>query len=81
VVGADVTIFTTIFQGFGYLLAMGLANLFYYLGPGMERFVVPAFRATYRRWVFRAGLFFSVALPFMVPLVVLIGGCAPDREP
>lgn len=81
VFGADVTIFTTVFQGIGYLLAMGLANLFYYLGPGMERFVAPVHIGTYRRWAFRAGLLFSVALPFVVPLIVLIGGCKPDIEP
>lgn len=81
VVGADVTIFTTIVQGIGYLAAMGIANLFYFLGPGLERFVAPEHRAAYRRWAFRAGLLFSVALPFLVPLMVLIGGCAPDPAP
>ena len=81
VLGADVTVFTTLFQGIGYLLAMGLANLCYYLGPGLERFVAPAHRATYRRWAFRAGLYFSVALPFIVPLVLLVRGCVPTSEP
>lgn len=29
----EITIFTTIFQGIGYLLMIGIANLFYHLGP------------------------------------------------
>jgi hypothetical protein len=75
--GAEVTLFTTLFQGITYLLAMGLANLFYQLGPGLERFVEPSLRPDYRRWAFRAGLAFSVALPFAVPLVILAKGCGP----
>ena len=73
--GVEVTLFTTLFQGIGYLVAMGLANLCYGLGPGLERFVQPTARTDYRKWTFRAGLAFSVALPFAIPLMILIMGC------
>jgi len=79
--GAEVTIFTTVFQGIAYLLTMGVANLCYYLGPVLERFVAPAHRTTYRRLAFRAGLLFSVALPFVVPLLVFVRRCVPFGEP
>jgi hypothetical protein len=77
--GVEVTLVTTLFQGIGYLFAMGLANVCYQLGPGLERFVLPTARPQYRRWAFRAGLAFSVALPFAIPLVILTTGCVPGE--
>ncbi len=77
---AEVTVFTTLFQGVGYLLAMALANVCYGLGPAVERLVPPAFRGRYRRWAFAAGLAFSAALPFCIPLLILTRGCAPSPE-
>jgi hypothetical protein len=71
----EVTVFTILFQGVGYLLAMGLANVCYQLGAGAERLVPHDARGSYRRWAFRAGLGFSVALPFLVPAAVLVLGC------
>lgn len=73
--GVEVTVFTTAFQGVVYLLAMGVANVCYLLGPGVERLVPTSSRARYRRWAFAAGLGFSVALPFLVPLTILLAGC------
>jgi magnesium-transporting ATPase (P-type) len=73
--GVEVTLFTTLFQGIGYLLAMGLANLFYQLGPRLERFVESSSLPVYRAWAFRAGLAFSVALPFAIPIMILVAGC------
>jgi hypothetical protein len=77
--GVEVTLFTTLFQGVGYLFAIGMANVCYFLGPGLERFVEPALRPRYRRWAFRAGLAFSVALPFAIPLLILARGCVPSE--
>jgi hypothetical protein len=37
----EVTIFTMVFQGVGFLLAMGLANLLYFVGPLSERILRP----------------------------------------
>ncbi|SRR6266481_3145677 len=61
----EITIFTTAFQGVGYLFTMALANVCYFLGPLSERIVRPTNTATYRKTAFRLGFWFSVLLPFM----------------
>ncbi len=53
----EITLFTMLFQGIGYLFAMGLANLFYFLGPLGEMLVSLRKRAAYRRVVFSLGVF------------------------
>lgn len=40
-VDIEITLFTTLFQGIGYLIAMGIANLCYLLGPLVETIVNP----------------------------------------
>ena len=77
--GAEITIFTTIFQAIIYLLAMCVANVCYLLGAGLDRFIQFDALPRYRRWAFRAGLAFSVALPFAIPVGVLVEGCARGR--
>src|SRR5262245_16595835 len=71
----EVTIFTLAFQGVGYLLAIGLANLCYNLGPWAERRVAPHHVAAYRKWAFGLGVGFSVLLPFSIPLILAVSGC------
>lgn len=66
----EVTIFTTLFQGIGYLFMMGLANIFYFLGPLSERVIRPRDSERYRRLCFRLGFWFSVLLPFSIPLLL-----------
>jgi hypothetical protein len=66
----EVTLFTTLFQGIGYLLMMGVANLFYYLGPLSERVVRPVEVDRYRRNCYRLGFWFSVLLPFSIPALL-----------
>src|SRR4051812_12447266 len=61
---ADIDLFTTIFQGVGYLFMMGVANLFYSLGPFSERIINPIDVEKYRRITFGLGFWFSVLLPF-----------------
>ena len=73
--GWEMTILTTLFQGFAYLVMIGVANLCYYLGPWSERLVRPANVARYRKIVFRLGFWFSVLLPF-APAVLLFVTCA-----
>jgi hypothetical protein len=68
--GADITIFTTAFQGVCYLLAMGVANIFYYLGPVSERIFKPKNIFIYRVITFNLGFYFSVLLPFSIPVSV-----------
>jgi hypothetical protein len=73
--GVEITIFTTAFQAFGYLLAIALANVCFNLGRWSETLVRPKNVAAFRRRVWRLGLGFSIALPFTIPLVVAISRC------
>ena len=66
----EVTIFTTLFQGIGYLFMMGLANVFYFLGPLSERVIRPRDPQRYRLNCFRLGFWFSVLLPFSIPVLL-----------
>jgi len=68
---AEVTAFTVGFQASGYLVAMAVANVCYFLGPLSERVVKPADLNSYRTVVYNLGLWFSVALPFLVPAVIV----------
>jgi len=70
--GAEITVFTIVFQGILYLLAMGVANVFYFLGPLGERLVLPSQLEAYRRISYRVGFWLSVALPFSVPLLLFV---------
>lgn len=67
-----VTPFTTLFQGVGYLLMMGVANVLYYLGPISERVVRPANIERYRQNCYRLGFWFSVLLPFSIPTLLTV---------
>jgi hypothetical protein len=69
----EITLFTTMFQGCGYLFMMGIANLCYYLGPICEILVKPRNVNRYRAITFHLGLWFSVALPFLVPATLVLG--------
>ena len=62
---------TTLFLGLTYLVAMGLANVAYLLGPTIEGWVRPAGVAGYRRAAFAVGLGVSCALAFALPLLRL----------
>lgn len=68
----EITVFTTLLQGIGYLFMIGLANIFYFLGPLSERFVRPSDPERYRRICFRLGFWFSVLLPFSIPSLLAI---------
>lgn len=67
-----VTAFTTLFQAVGYLFMMGVANILYYLGPLSERVVKPADVEGYREICYRLGFWFSVVLPFSIPVLLTI---------
>lgn len=67
----EITAFTVIGQAFGYLLMMAAANLLYMAGPIAEKIVQPRNVPHFRSRLFAAGLCFSVALPFIVPLTVI----------
>jgi hypothetical protein len=53
-------------------LALLLANLFYFIGAGIEGFIPRVRVGTYRRWAWRAGVAFSCSLPFSIALLHLL---------
>ena len=68
----EITIFTIGFQGIGYLLMMGIANLCYGLGPLSERVIRPRSPAIFRKVIYALGFWFSVLLPFVVPILLYL---------
>jgi hypothetical protein len=78
---AEITLFTTLFQGIGYLIAMAFANLCYNLGYLVERLLKPTNTSLYRKVSFWAGFAFSVTLPFLIPAATFAFGCVPGPEP
>jgi hypothetical protein len=67
---AEITVFTIAIQGVGYLVAMGVANICYFVGPVSEQIIKPGNVTAYREITFRAGYWFSVLLPFSIPALV-----------
>lgn len=61
----------TLFLGTAYLVVMGFANVFYLLGPALERSVEPAGLDRYRRTAWAMGTWGSLAVPATFPLVQL----------
>jgi hypothetical protein len=61
----------TIFLGAGFLVVMGLANVCYLLGPAIEAWLKPADVGRYRKTAFSMGLWGSLAVPALFPLVQL----------
>ena len=68
----EITIFTTLFQGIGYLVMIGVANIFYFIGPISERVVHPKNPERYRHVCFKLGFWFSVLLPFCIPALLAV---------
>jgi peptidoglycan/LPS O-acetylase OafA/YrhL len=66
----EITLFTILFQGVGYLFMIGVANVCYFIGPLSERFVRPAEPERYRLICYRLGFWFSVLLPFSIPALL-----------
>jgi hypothetical protein len=62
---------TVIVQGMGYLVMMVVANVCYSLGALSERLVKPVQLENYRRITFGLGFWFSVLLPFSIPMMLL----------
>jgi len=67
---AEITVFTTVFQAVGYLIAIGIANLCYFLGPMSERLIRPKDVESFRKITYNLGFWLSVLLPFSIPAVV-----------
>jgi len=67
----EFTLFTILFQGIGYLIMMGVANLFYFLGPFVDRMVNTNGSEKFRITLYNIGFWFSCLLPFTIPFLVL----------
>jgi hypothetical protein len=66
----EVTGFTTILQGFGYLIMMGIANIFYGLGSLIDGTFNEKGSEKFRNNLYKFGFVFSVALPFSIPVSI-----------
>lgn len=58
-------LFSFLFIVVGYLIYMGVANLFYYLGPIFETVLKPIDTVAFRDRFFKIGYWFAILLPFL----------------
>lgn len=68
----EITGLTTLLQSIGYLFMMVVANVCYFLGPLSERGVDSKDLEQHRQRYYRLGFWFSVLLPFSIPLLLLL---------
>ncbi len=68
----EITLFTIVFQGIGYLFMIGIANVFYSLGAIIEKMIEPENVERYRKLTYNGGFWFSCGLPFLIPLILLV---------
>jgi hypothetical protein len=67
---AEINVFMIGLQGIGYLIFMLVANGFYFLGALSERLPHMRSLASHRRLAYGLGFWFSMALPFLPPLLL-----------
>ncbi|MFY1046813.1 hypothetical protein [Chryseobacterium sp. GP-SGM7] len=68
----EITLFTIVFQGIGYLIMIVFANLFYSLGVTEDLNHNKENTDDFRKNLFNLGFWLSVSLPFLAPLWLLI---------
>ncbi|WP_210463374.1 hypothetical protein [Rufibacter roseolus] len=68
----EITLFTIFFQGIGYLFMMLIANIFYNLGYIVDKNFNKDNSQSYRQSLYKLGLWFSVGLPFLVPILIIV---------
>lgn len=68
----EINLLTTIAQGIGYLVMIGIANLFYFLGYWADVTFNKNDSVSFRVNLFNMGFWFSFALPFAIPILVLV---------
>jgi hypothetical protein len=66
------TALTIAFQAIGYLAFMLAANICYFLGPLSEVLLKPNNVLKYRQVTYSLGVWFSFALPFIIPIAALV---------
>jgi hypothetical protein len=67
----EVTLFTTAFQGFGYLIMMVVANGFYNLGYLTDKLFNKNNKESFRDNLYHFGYWFSCCLPFLIPIILI----------
>ncbi|OQY05633.1 MAG: hypothetical protein B6I20_00915 [Bacteroidetes bacterium 4572_117] len=68
----EITLFTTFFQGIGYLFMMLIANTFYNLGYLLDNSFNKDNSEAYRQRLFNLGFWFSIGLPFLIPSLIIM---------
>ncbi len=68
----EITLFTIAFHGIGYIVMMLIANVFYSLGNRIDLDLNKENSAKFRKKLFNIGFGFSVTLPFLAPIMILI---------
>ena len=68
----EITLLTTFFQGVGYLLMIGIANLFYEFGLLFDKKFNKSNSEVFRKRLFNLGFYFSISLPFLIPIILVI---------
>jgi predicted histidine transporter YuiF (NhaC family) len=66
------TIFEMAFQGFAYLIMMGIANIFYTLGWMIDSSYNTSNSQLFRKRLFWLGYWFSFALPILLILSIMV---------
>ena len=68
----EITLFTFFFQGILFIIVLAIANLFYNLGYFVDLHFNKKNSEIFRLRLFNLGFWFSVVLPFHIPLLVVI---------
>jgi len=68
----EITLFTIFFQGIGYLVVIGIANLFYKLGYWTDTKFNTDNSFTFRLRLYNTGYWFSLCFPFLIPGLLLL---------
>ncbi|UFH31134.1 hypothetical protein LNP04_14270 [Chryseobacterium sp. C-71] len=68
----EITLFTIVPQGIGYLVMILIANLLYSLGVSCDLNYNKENTEKFRKNLFHLGFWISVSLPFLAPLGILI---------
>ena len=66
------TLFALIFKGIGFFFIIGIANLFYFLGNFTDKIFNKKGSIAFRKQLFNLGFWFSILLPFLLPLSFII---------
>lgn len=68
----ELSVFSITFQGIGYLIMIGVANIFYNLGLISELIIKPKNPDKYRELIYKLGFWFSFSIPLLIPISLFI---------